>query len=224
MNTKSNIRTIRNLIILDESGSMWKTRQVSIDGANETIQTIKAANEEYSDQEHYLTFVTFSNRGGDPFRTLFYDMYIEYVRPLSIDDYQPMGNTPLWDTMGFALTKLETETSEDDLVLVTIITDGYENASRYYNGGNIKALVKRLRAKGWVFAYLGANQDAIDVAGRMGINNACPYISSPEGTRDMWQEERESRVAYYERARQEDITQEQLQEGYFSWCEEAQVH
>ena len=67
--------------------------------------------------------------------------------------------------MGIALHTLEKEVGEDAIALVTVITDGYENASREYTGKMIKDLVSRLDEKGWVFTYIGANQDAMLEAG-----------------------------------------------------------
>ena len=54
---------------------------------------------------------------------------------------------------------------EGDRVLATVITDGMENASEEYSGKTIKALVDRLREKGWTLAYIGANQDCIELQG-----------------------------------------------------------
>ena len=37
-------------------------------------------------------------------------------------------------------------------------------------------------AKGWTFAYIGANQDAVEVARDLNISNALNFDASPEGT------------------------------------------
>ena len=51
---------IHNLIIVDESGSMGGLEKVTIGGINETIATIKKAQEDFADtQQHYLTLLTF---------------------------------------------------------------------------------------------------------------------------------------------------------------------
>ena len=65
--------------------------------------------------------------------------------------------------------------------VATVITDGYENSSREYSGNTIKALVSRLRAKGWVLAYIGANQDAVEVARELNIKNALNFEATPDG-------------------------------------------
>jgi len=190
-----------NLIILDESGSMQAIRSQALSGANETIQTIRAAQERYPEQNHRLTFVTFDtrNRGNlqDNVRTIINDLPINQVEPLTESQYCPCGCTPLYDAMGVSLSALETKVGPQDNVLVTIITDGYENASHEYTSQSIKTIVKLLTQKGWTFTYIGANQDAIEVAGGMGIDNAMNYEASAQGTKKMFCMESQSRMAYY---------------------------
>ena len=70
----------------------------------------------------------------------------------------------------------------DDVVLVTIITDGYENSSCEYSAQAIRTLVDKLKKKGWTFAYIGANQDAVEVASGLNIDNALNFDATPEGT------------------------------------------
>ena len=64
MNEKTKkIERIYNLIILDESGSMHGLEKMSVDGVNETIQTIKGAAQAHPEQEQMFSFITFSGRG-----------------------------------------------------------------------------------------------------------------------------------------------------------------
>ena len=67
--------------------------------------------------------------------------------------------------------------------LVTVITDGYENASQHWSGPQIKSLVEELRHEGWTFTYIGANQDVEAVAGSMGIRNTLAFEETEEGTK-----------------------------------------
>ena len=106
---------------------------------------------------------------------------IEKIDNLTEKDYRPGGCTPLYDAMGQTLNRLEGLVAEGDKVMATIITDGYENSSEEYSGKTVKALVSRLREKGWVFAYIGANQDAVEVARDLNIANALNYDATPEG-------------------------------------------
>ena len=183
-------KRVLNLIILDESGSMHGLEKASVDGVNETIQTIRSSYEQLPDQEQLLTFVTFSDRGESFCRTKVKLAPISEVSEFKPKDYNPHGCTPLYDTMGLTLTELETFATDSDLVLVTIITDGYENSSRKYDVEKIRTLVSRLDEKDWVFTYIGANQDAILEAGKMGIRNAMNYNSTEAGTREMWEREK----------------------------------
>lgn len=208
-------KRVLNLIILDESGSMAGLEQTSVEGVNETIQTIKASYEELPEQEQILTLVTFSNKGESIYRTKFNQTPISQVDGYNISDYKPNGCTPLYDTMGFTLTELEKIATESDIVLVTVITDGYENSSRQYNAEKIRFLIQRLDEKDWVFTYIGANQDAILEAGRIGIRNAMNYRSDEAGTREMWDKERSARQKFMRATRTGESTKN-LKEGYFS--------
>ena len=207
-------KRVLNLIILDESGSMHGLEKASVDGVNETIQTIRSSYEQLPDQEQLLTFVTFSDRGDSFCRTKVKLAPISEVSEFKPKDYNPHGCTPLYDTMGLTLTELETFATDSDLVLVTIITDGYENSSRKYDVEKIRTLVSRLDEKDWVFTYIGANQDAILEAGKMGIRNAMNYNSTEAGTREMWEREKRSRENFMTGARRGESAKS-LKEGYF---------
>ena len=96
------------------------------------------------------------------------------------------------------LTALRPQVAEADRVLVTVVTDGYENASREYSGKAIKALVDELKAKGWVFAYMGANQDVEAVAATMSITNAMKFEATDHGCRKMFKKVNACRDRLYE--------------------------
>lgn len=207
--------TIHNLIILDESGSMSSIRLQALSGANETFSTIRANQKEYPDQKHMLTFVTFDSHGDKDVRTLIDDQPIDCVKDLTEDDYHPRGCTPLYDAMGMSLSSLEAKCGPDDKVLVTIITDGLENASHEYSGKAIKSIVKLLRDKGWTFAYIGANQDAVEVATELNINNSMNFDATPHGVREMIFKYNMSTAEYCRRIK-EGKSKTDLQNDFFS--------
>ena len=187
---------IYNLIIIDESGSMGCIRQQAMDSVNETIQTIRAARERNVNQEHFVTLVTFNDTA-----TIVNDCApINEIKELTAESYRPDCCTALYDAMGISLSALRKKVSKEDKVLVTIVTDGCENASQEYNLRAIKALVEELKAKGWVFAYLGANQDAEEVAFSMSIDNAMSWESTREGTARMSKRLNYSRSRWYDEA------------------------
>ena len=172
---------IFNLIIIDESGSMQSIKKEAIDSVNETIQTIRSAQKKYEDQEHYVSLVTFN----DDVKTVYECVPVDEVKELTAETYQPDCCTALYDAMGNSLNALRKKVAEDDKVLVTVVTDGYENASKEYSGKAIKALVNELKSKGWVFAYIGANQDVEAVAATISITNVMQFDATPLGTAAM---------------------------------------
>ena len=183
-----------NLIILDESGSMQMIEKQAVNGLNETLQTISNAQCEHEEQQHYVSFVTFNTNG---IRTVMDRMEVEGGKSLKWTDYQPNACTPLYDAMGQSINELKGHVNDEDVVLVTIITDGMENASREFCGKDIKKLVSDMKEKGWVFAYIGTNQDVDAVADSMGIRSRMAYEYSQTGAEDMFNVEHCRRSVFY---------------------------
>ena len=176
---------IYNVIILDESGSMSSIYRETLQSMNEVLGGIRKNQEEFPDQQHFVTFVTFEGQGIEGIKVRRDRVPIRTIADLTEKDYRPGGCTPLYDAMGKTLNDLEGLVNAEDKVMATIITDGYENASTEYSGRTVKTLVERLRKKGWVFAYIGANQDAVEVAKDLNIANALNYDASPTGMMEL---------------------------------------
>lgn len=104
---------IYNLIIVDESGSMSGLRDATLSGINETINTIRNAQEEFlATQEHTLTLVTFDSGSNRPdVRTMIDNLPISKVNDFT--DYMPSGCTPLYDAMGQSLTRLHGQIKDE---------------------------------------------------------------------------------------------------------------
>lgn len=170
-------------------------------GVNETIQTIRAAQKKHEDQDHYVTIVTFN----DTVKTICECVSVDEVKELNNDTYRPNCSTALYDAIGFSLNALRKKVAEDDRVLVTVVTDGYENASKEYNSKSIKSLVDELKAKSWVFAYIGANHDVEAVAARISITNVMKFEATSEGTQYMTCRTNRSRERFYDRVADRDF-------------------
>ena len=207
------------LIILDESGSMSSIREQALSGANETLQTIRAAQQENPDDHQMITFVTFDTGARRPFvRTIIDSEKIETVNDLTPDQYQPYGGTPLYDAMGLSITALKELVKEGDHVLVTVITDGFENSSNIYSAEMIKELVESLTSQGWVFTYIGANQDSEQTAGGLGIRSTMDFQASVQGSAMMWNKMRSSSREYYKKVRRQKLYGEAIdfEEDFFA--------
>ena len=189
---------IYNLVILDASGSMTSIYPQALSGVNETLATIRMAQEEHPEMQQYVTLASFS--AGEHFLNRIYSaLPIAEARNITREDYPLLGCTALYDAMGTCISELQQKVTHDDRILVTIITDGYENASRTWNGKQIKSLVEELRQMGWTFTYIGADQDVEKVAGEIGVRNSLFFSANAEETDAMFARERKSRSRYYKR-------------------------
>ena len=96
-----------------------------------------------------------------------------------------------------------------------MVTDGYENASKEYDGKAIKALIDELKGKGWVFAYIGANQDVEQVAATISITNTMTFRTTPKDTMDMCVRVNKSRDRFYSRMSKPDFDAVAENEHFF---------
>ena len=202
---------IFNLIIIDESGSMQSIKKEAIDSVNETIQTIRSAQKNHVNQEHYVSLVIFN----DEVKTVYECVLVDEVKELTAETYQPACCTALYDAMGISLNALRKKVADDDKVLVTVVTDGYENASKEYSGKAIKALVDELKTKGWVFAYIGANQDVEAVAATISITNVLNFEATSEGTAVMGAKVGSARTRLFDRIADDTFCATEANENFF---------
>lgn len=182
---KVELQTAHVVIILDESGSMAQTRDVTIRGVNEQIQKIKESGK--SDKvKTFVSFVTFNSRGQTKFRI--FNQAVENLNEITEKDYVPNGSTAIYDAVGEAVDKYITETKHDDkdtTYLFVIVSDGEENSSGTYTAKLIAEKIQELQKNGrWTFTYMGSNQDLSKVSADMGIplSNMAMYSSSVAGT------------------------------------------
>lgn len=178
---ESSKKNVYNLIVLDESGSMGSLYEQALSGINETISGIRQNQEQYPEQRHFVSIVTFEGYGIRGVKTRRDRVPVENVHLLKEEDYHPGGCTPLYDAMGESLGRLSVHCTDQDAVCVTVITDGMENSSEEYSQRTIREMVGSLREKGWTFTYIGANQNAVETAQKMDIRNAINYDADKEG-------------------------------------------
>jgi hypothetical protein len=88
----------------------------------------------------------------------------------------PRGSTAMLDAIGRAVNATGArlaampEDRRPGTVIVGIMTDGLENASREFTYPMVKALIEQQeQVYGWTFMYMGANQDAIEVGASLGV-------------------------------------------------------
>ena len=171
------------VFILDRSGSMSGLEADTIGGFNSMIE--KQRKEE---GEAFISTILFD----DQTEVLYDRVPVGKIEPMNDKQYYVRGCTALLDAIGGAIHhignvhKYAREEDRPEKTLFIITTDGMENASRSYTFDKVKKMVERQKERyGWEFLFLGANIDAIEVAGRFGINadRAINYECDSEGTK-----------------------------------------
>lgn len=151
--------------IIDRSGSMQSIRSDAEGGFNSFID-----DQGRQPGDCQVSLAQFDNQ----YEAVYTDKPIAEVPALEI---VPRGTTAMLDAIGRTVVDLGARLAampEDDrpgTVLVCIVTDGLENASREFSYGLIKDLItQQEQVYGWTFMYLGADQDAIAQGAQMGID------------------------------------------------------
>ena len=156
------------IAIIDRSGSMNGKEADTVGGINSTLDIIK---QDLKPNELVKVSIKLFDHEE---RMLIRSLNIEDVRPLELKQYVPRGQTALYDAIGFTLTyfmekKLHNPTCYDKC-LIYIATDGYENCSKKFNADSLKKLIESAcNSYNIELVYLGANQDAILEASKIGI-------------------------------------------------------
>ena len=196
---------VHNLIILDESGSMESIKKTIIEGFNEIVQTTKGIEKDFPEQEHFISLVTFNGLG---------HKLLHFIDPVSaleqIDDkrYRPDASTPLYDAMGFSFAKMRqvVDNLKDYNVLVTILTDGEENASQEYSGIAIKKIIDELKLNRWTFTYIGTDHNVEEFAASISITNTISFNKNEADMKNMFMKEQSSRRNYSQNIREKKNT------------------
>lgn len=156
------------VFILDMSGSMWSLTSDTIGGYNTLIN-----NQKKEKGDANVTTVLFN----DKYMTLHDRANIKDVKEMTDREYSPCGSTAMLDAIGNTITSIGKKLAEmpeadrPGSVIVTIITDGYENRSREYTWNQVKEMITHQREKyNWVFTFIGANIDTMVVGNNLGID------------------------------------------------------
>lgn len=162
--------------VLDESGSMQAVREQTISGFNEFTNS----QEDQSLGPCDATLIKFNS---DAITEVFSGKPIEDVPELTVSNYQPRSTTPLYDAVAMMISSMESQVRPEiealkklagtDVppppIIIVIMTDGVENASRQYSQRQIFDMIQQKKDEGWTFVFLGADQDSWATGGQMGI-------------------------------------------------------
>jgi hypothetical protein len=169
-------------IVLDRSGSMMAVASDTIGGFNHFLDEQKGVPGQAT-----LTLNQFDN----VFERIIEAGNIQTAPPLCRETFKPRGYTALFDAIGRSINDTGgrlaamPEPERPGKVIVVIITDGMENASREFTRDAVDEMIRHQREKyAWEFVFLGANQDAIANAAKIGIKPAAAmtFAANSRGT------------------------------------------
>lgn len=171
------------VFILDRSGSMAGLEADTIGGFNAMIEKQRG-----EPGEAIISTVLFDNE-----TEVIHDRIpLDRVPALTEKEYYVRGCTALLDAVGGAIRHIgnihKYARPEDvpEHTLFLVITDGMENASHRYTARQVREMILRQKERyGWEFLFLGANIDAVETAGDLGIgaDRAVNYRCDSAGTR-----------------------------------------
>lgn len=181
---RAGTKTSHIIFVLDDSGSMQTCRAATISGYNEYLQ----AQKKDALETGIPTFVSLYKFDGSSVNAVFNRVSVNEVEELNEKSYDPQGLTNLYDAIGGVMMNINSQLSANkkadrDSIIITILTDGAENASRTFNNSTIKQMVEKAEGKNWGFMFLGANIDAFAAGSSLGFtaNNTMQYDTASMG-------------------------------------------
>ena len=120
-----------------------------------------------------------------------YELVFRAVPAAEVNPYRlvPRGRTALLDAIGRTIGEVSGTIDAQPVhrrpqhVVFAVVTDGMENSSQEWSRHKVMTAVKDRSDAGWHFTFLGANQDAIQEGGNVGVRSpaAMTYSASPAG-------------------------------------------
>ena len=193
-------------VLLDRTGSMQSIREDTIGGFNAFLSQQKAEPDLAT-----LTLVQFDSK--DPYEVVYNFRAIQSVPELTKATFVPRASTPLLDAMGRCINDLEqnllqmAETERPARVVVVVITDGQENASREFRAEQVRSMIKDKQDNDdWQFVFLSADLGAINDALASGVkaSAAMAFDKNARGTASVWKSA-SARIADYRAARKPGV-------------------
>lgn len=196
------------IFLLDRSGSMQKIKASTLENFNGYIDSLRKI------PDLTATLVQFDSTSTD---TVYKDVPIAEVDALTEQTFQPRHSTPLIDAACITIETAIERYAQTDRVLLAILTDGEENSSTVHKLADLHTLVKRVTGWGWEIVFLGANVDAYQDAGKMGVSVGKTMsfdASNPVAASAAWRSLSVNNTRYFSTGSAADFTeQEKAQAG-----------
>ena len=173
----SRLRLTDLTILLDRSGSMKARRAVAMSGFNDLLVEQRTLPDRAR-----LTLTQFDHL----YEPGAVGKRLRNVPLLDESTYVPRGMTALLDAIGRTIKDTEQrlekraakrarngKPAEDVDVVITVITDGLENASSFFSHEDIKAMIEAKEAEDdWTFTFMGTTWESVRQSERFGMKAA----------------------------------------------------
>lgn len=167
--------------ILDRSGSMESIKDDTIGGFNNFLKE-----QQKLDDPARISMYLFDHE----YKALYESVDIREAPILDNSNYIPRGRTALYDAVGRTLATIDEKFKQINIndmpekVIILIVTDGAENASKEYNGNTINDMIgHHKKVNNWEFVFLSADETSFNDSAfsNVGINNTIMYRCSGAG-------------------------------------------
>lgn len=165
-------------IVVDESGSMFSLKDTVIKCFNDFLNEQKQEGD-----DAFITLVKFNKDVNFVIKR----KQISSAKDITNNSYDPDGTTALYDAIFETIKSIEKKNKNNN-VIIAIITDGYENASRECTIDTIREIIKEKEKLGWKFLFLASNIDVNSTVKSFGMSadSARAYVSTSVGYTDMY--------------------------------------
>jgi hypothetical protein len=171
-------------LVVDRSGSMEFLVADVINNVNAVIDSLPPA-----DRVSILFFES-------PFGVVRYveNQPVDNVRPLTFNDYFPIGGTPLYDAIGVAIRDIVTPTlgtvGGADQGILIVLSDGEENSSMRFSLDDARAAVQAALDLGVDIRFYGMGPAATYEASALGIplSNTVQVSQTAEGLNEAFED------------------------------------
>lgn len=178
-------------VVLDRSGSMKSRQEAAMTSFNDFLEEHRALPDQarlsLNQFDHFYEPVAVGAR-------------LEKVEPLTEATYVPRGTTALLDAIGRTIEDTEArlkkraakrarkdKPEEAVDVIITIITDGMENASSRFTHEQVKAMIEtKENDEDWTFIFMGTSWESVRQGHRFGMKHEfmLDVGESPEAYRE----------------------------------------
>jgi hypothetical protein len=168
-------KTIHHLFLIDESGSMQRLSEAIISNVHEMLDAVRALAQKSTEINHVVTLLTFN---GIRIKTHLRGIPSFQLPEFDEIDYHPQGASTIYDCLGLGIALVRSNVRSNrskTRVSVTLVSDGFDTGSQKYCSATLRNMISALKRQGWLFNYVGIEDERQVICHRLGITNSFTY-------------------------------------------------